>query len=96
MMRNEPLTWVGVAGFEPAASSSRRQVAVPTASGAACSTWESPSVNVRWCPLLAMAIVTHLVTRSLASLSHEWLLRRTLHDFLQRANAQVTSQLNAS
>jgi hypothetical protein len=23
MMRNEPLTWVGVAGFEPAASSSR-------------------------------------------------------------------------
>ena len=23
MMRNSPLTWVGVAGFEPAASSSR-------------------------------------------------------------------------
>ena len=23
MTRNEPLTWVGVAGFEPAASSSR-------------------------------------------------------------------------
>jgi hypothetical protein len=25
MMRNRPLTWVGVAGFEPAASSSRTE-----------------------------------------------------------------------
>ena len=25
MRRNEPLTWVGVAGFEPAASSSRTE-----------------------------------------------------------------------
>jgi len=58
------------------ASSSRSQVAVPTGSGAARLTWEPPSVNVRWRPLLVMAIVTHLVTRSLASLSDERLLRR--------------------
>ena len=63
MMRSEPLTCVGVAGFEPAASSSRSQVAMPTASDAACLTWELPSVSVRWRPLLAVAIVTHLVTR---------------------------------
>ncbi len=39
MTRNSPLTWVGVAGFEPAASSSRTKRAAklrhtpPTASG---------------------------------------------------------------
>jgi hypothetical protein len=49
------------------ASSYRSQVAVPTASAAACLTWTRPSVSVRWRPLLAMAIVTHLVTRLLAS-----------------------------
>jgi len=55
---------------------SQSQVAGPTASGAARLTWEPRSVNVRWRPLLAMAIVTHLVTRLLASLSHEQSLRR--------------------
>ena len=72
-----PSKLVGVAGFEPAASSSRSQVAVPTASGAACLTWERPSVSVRWCPLLAVVIVTHLVTRSLLSGCRARLLRRS-------------------
>jgi len=54
---------VGVAGFEPAASSSRSQVAVRAACAAACLTWERPSVSVYWRPPLAVAVVTHLVTR---------------------------------
>ena len=29
-------------------------------------TWRRPSVSVCWCPWLAMVIVTHLVSRSLA------------------------------
>jgi hypothetical protein len=33
------------------------------ASAAAFPTWEQPSVSVRWRPSLAMAMVTHLVTR---------------------------------
>jgi hypothetical protein len=37
-------------------------VAVSTASAASCLTWERSSVSVRWRPLLALAIVTHLVT----------------------------------
>ncbi len=45
------------------ASSSRSQVAVLTASAAARLTWDRSSVSVRWRPLLAVAIVTHLVTR---------------------------------
>ena len=45
------------------ASSSRSQVAVPTARAAASLAWERPSVSVRWRPLLAVAIVTHLVTQ---------------------------------
>jgi hypothetical protein len=49
------------------ASSSRSQVAVPTAGGTVCLTWEPLSVNVRRRPLLMMTIVTHLVTRSLTS-----------------------------
>jgi hypothetical protein len=60
---------VGVAGFEPAASSSRSQVVVSTASAASCLTWERPSVDVRWRPPLAVAIVTHLVTRPPAGFS---------------------------
>jgi hypothetical protein len=59
-----PLTWVGVAGFEPAASSSRSQVSGSAASTSACLTWERPSVDFRWGPPLVVAIVTHLVTRS--------------------------------
>src|SRR5215471_16228617 len=45
------------------ASSSRSQVAVWTASCASSLTWQPPSVNVRWRPPLAVAIVPHLVTR---------------------------------
>jgi hypothetical protein len=55
---------VGVAGFEPAASSSRSQLGVRTARAAVCLTWEAPSIGVRGHPLLATAMVTHLVTRS--------------------------------
>ena len=69
------MTWVGVAGFEPAASSSRSQVAVLTTSVAACLTWDRPSVSVRWRPLLVVVIVTQLVTRSLAGRCRERLLR---------------------
>ena len=57
------MAWVGMAGFESAASSSRSQVAVLPASAAACLTWEASSTDVRWCPWLWVAIVTHLVTR---------------------------------
>jgi len=49
------------------ASSSRSQVTVRTARASACLTWVAPSVNVRWRPLLSVAIVAHLVTRLLSS-----------------------------
>ena len=55
----------------PTASSSRSQVAAPTASAGARLTWEAPSVDVRWRPLLAVAIVTHFVTPLLASRCRE-------------------------
>jgi hypothetical protein len=58
---------VGVAGFEPAASSSRSQVQMSAASAAACLACGRPSVDVRWRPPLSVAIVTHFVTRPLAS-----------------------------
>jgi len=48
------------------------------ARAAAGPTWEAPSVDVRWRPQLSVMIVTHLVTRSLASWCHERLLRRSL------------------
>jgi hypothetical protein len=51
---------VGMAGFEPAASSSRSQVVMLTASASARLTSKSWSVDVRGCPPLAVAIVTHL------------------------------------
>jgi hypothetical protein len=44
-------------------SSSRSQVIVRPASTAARLSWLGPSVSVHWCLLLAVAIVTHLVTR---------------------------------
>jgi hypothetical protein len=53
----------GVAGFEPAASSSGSQIAVRAVSAAAYLTCERPSAGVRWCLPLSVAIVTHLVTR---------------------------------
>ena len=76
---------VGVAGFEPAASSSRSQVPARTASAAACLTWEAPSVGVRWRPSLPVAIVTHLVTqlRSLTCVgrsNHVWVCLRQKAD----------------
>jgi hypothetical protein len=64
-MRHMPSELVGVAGFEPAASSSRSQLAMRTTTASACLTWELPSIGVRWRPLLSVVIVTHLVTRSL-------------------------------
>jgi hypothetical protein len=48
------------------AFSSRSQVAVRTASTATYLTWQEPSMGVHWRLLLAAAIVTQLVTRSLA------------------------------
>lgn len=51
----------------PLASSSRSQVAAPTASAAGGVTWERSSVGVRWRPRLAVAIVTQLVTRVLVA-----------------------------
>jgi hypothetical protein len=59
------VSWVGVAGFEPAPSSSQSQVAVLTTSDAARLTWKRPSVSVRLRPPLSAAIVTDLVTRLL-------------------------------
>ena len=44
---------------------SRSQRAMRAARAAACLTWHASSVNVRWCPPLSVAIVTHLVTQSL-------------------------------
>ena len=58
-----PSELVGVAGFEPAASSSRSQVQTRSASAAARLAWDRSSVGVRWRPPLSVAIVTHFVTR---------------------------------
>jgi hypothetical protein len=49
------------------ASSSRSQVTMQSVRAAACLTWDAPSVDVRWRLLLPVVIVTHLVTRQLAS-----------------------------
>ena len=53
---------VGVAGFEPAASSSRSQRAMRAARAAARLAWEATSADVHWRPLLSVVIVTQLVT----------------------------------
>jgi hypothetical protein len=55
-----------------AASSSRSQVPMRTASSTSCLTWKLPSVSVHWRVPLEMAIVTHLVTRLLAGRCCEW------------------------
>jgi hypothetical protein len=75
MTRNEPLTCVGVAGFEPAASSSRSQVTESVGSASAFLTCNASSISVPWRPSLATAVVTHLVTQALSS-SRD---RRTCH-----------------
>lgn len=59
---------VGMAGFEPAASSSRSQVPAGTTSVAACLVWDRQSMDVRQRPPSAVVIVTHLVTESLCVL----------------------------
>jgi hypothetical protein len=45
------------------ASSSRSQVLAATTSAAVCLAWDRPSMDVRWRPPLAVAIVTHFVTQ---------------------------------
>ena len=66
------------------ASSSRSQVAPRAASVAACLACGRPSVRVRWCPPLSVAIVTHFVTQSLASRSWAAAVRNTLPKGLRR------------
>jgi hypothetical protein len=53
---------VGVAGFEPAASSSRSQRAMRSTIALPLLTCLALSVDVRWRPLVSVAVVTHLVT----------------------------------
>ena len=57
------MTWVGVAGFEHAASSSRSQVLGQAARPIARLTSGVVSTVVHQCPWLVMVEVTHLVTR---------------------------------
>ena len=74
-----------------AASSSRSQVAAPTASTVACLTWEPSSVGVRWRPLLAKGVVTHLVTRFRGSFClTSWML--TTGAFLLAVNGAAWSE----
>ena len=61
-----------------------------TARTAACLTWEAPSVGVYWRPLLSVVIVTHLVTRSLASRCPERLLKRLSGGSPRRLALQLT------
>ena len=53
--------------FQPAASSSRSQIAVRTARAVVYLIWERLSVNVRQRPVINVAIVTQLVTRLASS-----------------------------
>ena len=55
---------VGVAGFEPAASSSRTQVTESVGSASALLTCNASSIGVPWRPSLATVVVTHLVTQA--------------------------------
>jgi hypothetical protein len=58
---------VGVAGFEPAASSSRRQSDTRIASAGTACTGRSLSTGVRQRPSKTGWVVTHFVTQSLAA-----------------------------
>ena len=80
------MTWVGVAGFEPAASSSRSQIAVRAASAAVRLTWERPSVNVRQRPVMNVPIVTQLVTRPAA-----WVVYRGVPGSLLPRRAPISA-----
>ena len=65
MMGNSPLmTWVGVAGFEPAASSSRSQVCRSTRRRFLWAGLLRLSMVVRGSPWMNVVIVTQLVTRA--------------------------------
>ena len=62
-----PSELVGVAGFEPAASSSRRQSDTRIASaGTVCTGW-SLSAGVRQCPSKTGCVVTQFVTQGVRS-----------------------------
>ena len=63
----EPCDLVGVAVFEPAASSSRSQIAERNATAVVNLTSERPSVNVRQRPVMYVPVVTQLVTRLVSS-----------------------------
>jgi hypothetical protein len=74
------------------ASSSRSQVQTRTASAAVRLAWDRPSVGVRWRPPLAVVIVTHLVTRPLASRCSERLFRRSSRASLRPVTLQLSDQ----
>lgn len=69
---------------ERVASSSRSQIAMRTASAGESLTWEAPSVGIRWSPPLSVAIISHLITRLLAS-------RRPARTGRPRASSSLTS-----
>jgi hypothetical protein len=56
-----------MARFELAASCSQSQLDGWTATAVAQPTWAASSANVHWCPSLATAMVTHLVTRQVVA-----------------------------
>jgi hypothetical protein len=74
------------------ASSSRSQVQTQTASAVARLAWDRPSGGVRWRPSLAVVIVTHLVTRPLASRCSQRLFRRSSRASLRPVTLQLSDQ----
>jgi hypothetical protein len=86
---------VGVAGFEPAASSSRSHLATSTATAWSCPTWAASSANVRCCLPLMIPMVTRLVTRlqraALEAQALNYLIRRVLRT--HRLPAQMSADL---
>jgi hypothetical protein len=74
------------------ASSSRSQVAAPTARVAACPTWEAPSVDVRWRPPVSVVVVSHLVTHPIASRCSERLFGRSSSASLRLVMLQLSDQ----
>ena len=58
---------VGCPDSEPGAPCSQSQSDGWTVTAVAQPTWAASSANVRWCPSLAMAMVTHLVTRQVVA-----------------------------
>ncbi len=58
--------------------------------------WDRPSVGVRWRPPLAVVIVTHLVTRPLASRCSERLFRRSSRASLRPVTSQFSDYQHVS